>query len=168
MCAKIGLSWVRFPWVLFASLQLLWYAKNTATLLCMDFREGGARNKRKLLHQMCDFFDIRQVPFVVRNLKISGYVFFIGNKLAPILIERKRMEDIAANLSDGRWEEQQRVMRKAQFVLGGGEERNCKICYLIEGSIKSKIVHRGFVGRQECVKMSKMQLSPFLCLDSAC
>lgn len=116
--------------------------------ISMDFREGGAGNKRKLLHQMCDFLDTRKIPFVVRALKISDYVFFIGDKLAPILIERKRMEDIASSLSDGRWERQQRGMRKAQFVLGGGEKRNCKICYLIEGSIKKTTIHGGFVGNR--------------------
>ena len=29
-------------------------------------------------------------------------VFFVGNKLAPIMIERKSVEDVAASLADGK------------------------------------------------------------------
>ena len=70
---------------------------------------------------------------VVRELKIADYLFFVGGKLAPILIERKTAEDVANSLHDGRWERQQRSMRRAQYVLGGGPERRCQISYIIEG-----------------------------------
>jgi len=39
-------------------------------------------------------------------------------------------------------------MRKAQFVLGGGEARRCRICYLIEGDANKRVVHGGNVGRR--------------------
>ncbi len=39
--------------------------------ISMDFREGGG-GKHKL-HEMCNFFDEYQIPYVVRNLKISDY-----------------------------------------------------------------------------------------------
>ena len=84
---------------------------------------------------------------VVRELKISDYVFFVGDKLAPILIERKSADDVANSLADGRWERQQRSMRKAQYVLGGGAARRCQICYLIEGDPSRRVVHGGNVGR---------------------
>jgi len=113
--------------------------------LSMDFREGGGA---KTLHDMCNFLNQHQIPYVVRNLKISDYVFFVGNNLAPLLIERKSVEDVASSLSDGRWERQQRNMRKAQYVLGGGEERRCDICYLIEGDVNRQTVHGGYVGRR--------------------
>uniref|UniRef100_A0A6S8W6Q1 Crossover junction endonuclease MUS81 n=1 Tax=Chaetoceros debilis TaxID=122233 RepID=A0A6S8W6Q1_9STRA len=116
----------------------------------MDFREGGGGRKR--LCEMCDFFDQHQIPYVVRNLKISDYVFFVGSKLAPVLVERKSVEDVAASLYDGRWDRQQRSMRKAQYILGGGDERKCHICYLIEGDIERKIVHGGYVGRRSWQK----------------
>jgi len=111
----------------------------------MDFREGGGGGRK--LHNMCTFMDEHEIPYVVRDLKISDYVFFVGDKLVPVLIERKSIEDVASSLHDGRWERQQRNMRKAQYVLGGGEERKCHLCYLIEGDIERTTVHGGFVGR---------------------
>jgi hypothetical protein len=82
------------------------------------------------------------------NVIVLGLVFFVGNKLAPVLIERKSIEDVAHSLSDGRWKRQQQSMRKAQFVLGGGAARKCQICYLIEGDTATRTVHGGFIGRR--------------------
>ena len=133
----------------------------------MDFREGGGG--RHKLHEMCGFMDDHEIPYVVRDLKISDYVFFIGDKLVPVLIERKSIEDVASSLHDGRWERQQRNMRKAQHVLGGGEERKCHICYLIEGDIDRTTVHGGFVGRSAYRKASciTMETFNFSCLRSS-
>lgn len=114
--------------------------------MSMDCREGGGAGKS--LHKMCDQLDIRGVPYVVRELKIADYIFFVGDKLAPILIERKTSEDVAGSLHDGRWERQQRTMRKAQFVLGDGPARRCQICYIIEGDANKRKVHGGNVGRR--------------------
>ena len=72
----------------------------------------------------------------------------MGDKLAPILIERKTAEDVASSIHDGRWERQQNSMRKAQYVLGGGPARRCQICYIIEGDPNKKKVHGGNVGRR--------------------
>mmetsp|Transcript_9714 Transcript_9714/g.13737 ORF Transcript_9714/g.13737 Transcript_9714/m.13737 type:complete len:1135 (+) Transcript_9714:72-3476(+) len=113
--------------------------------MTMDYREGGGGSKS--LHKMCDLLDEYKVPYVVRDLKISDYVFFVGNKLAPILIERKSVDDVANSLADGRWERQQRNMRKAQYILGNGDERKCQICYLIEGDASKRTVHGGNIGR---------------------
>ena len=85
---------------------------------------------------------------MVRELKIADYVFFVGDKLAPILIERKTTDDVASSLHDGRWERQQRNMRKAQYILGDGPERRCQICYIIEGDANKNKVHGGNVGRR--------------------
>jgi ERCC4-type nuclease len=74
-------------------------------------------------------------------------VYFVGNKLAPILIERKSIDDLAGSLVDGRWESQQRNMRKAQYVLGKGEQRWCQICYIVEGEAGKRVVHGGAVAR---------------------
>ncbi len=86
----------------------------------------------------------------MNNMFIANHslVFFVGDKLAPVLIERKSIEDLAQSISDGRWKSQQHNMRKAQYVLGGGSERRCQLCYLIEGEIKSSIVHAGYIGRR--------------------
>ena len=45
-------------------------------------------------------------------------------------------------------------MRKAQYVLGGGESRKCKISYLIEGDASKRQVHGGFIGRATWRKVS--------------
>jgi len=96
-------------------------------------------------------------------------VFFVGDKLAPVLIERKSIEDVAHSLSDGRWGRQQYNMRKAQYVLGGGAERRCQLCYLIEGDPSLRTVHGGFVGRRSWgivsmnyVSFLKIQIDDFL------
>ena len=76
----------------------------------------------------CVIISMFVAPYVVRELKIADYLFFTGDKLAPILIERKTAENVlSSSLHDGRWERQQRAMRKAQFILGGGPERRCQI-----------------------------------------
>ena len=85
---------------------------------------------------------------MVRELKIADYIFFVGDKLAPVLIERKTVDDVASSLHDGRWERQQRNMRKAQYVLGDGPARRCQICYIIEGDANKRKVHGGNVGRR--------------------
>ena len=112
--------------------------------LSVDFREGGGG--RFNLHKMCSTLEILGCPFVVRELKIADYVYFVGNKLAPFLVERKSIEDVAHSVADGRWERQQRNMRQAQYVLGG-PDRKCHIGYLIEGDASNVVVHGGKVGR---------------------
>lgn len=113
--------------------------------ISMDYREGGGGTNK--LHEMCKYFDDQKVPYVVRDLKIADYIFFIGDKLAPVIIERKTLEDVAKSLVDGRWERQQRNMRKAQYILGGAN-RKCHLCYIIEGDIDRVTVHGGYVGRR--------------------
>jgi hypothetical protein len=114
--------------------------------ICVDNREGGGAAIG--LHRLCDDLDVAQAPYVVRTLKIADYVFFVGDQLAPILIERKSAEDLAGSLADGRWLRQQQAMRKAQYILGNGSVRRCDICYLVEGDASKKVVHGGNVGRQ--------------------
>ena len=125
--------------------------------IAIDGREGGGGSRK--LHDFCEFMDLNEVPYFVRNLKISDYAFFVGNKLAPVLIERKSIEDVAHSLFDGRWESQQRRMRKAQYVLGGGDARKCQLCYLIEGDVDKTIAHGGFVGRSNHRKVCPLYLS---------
>jgi hypothetical protein len=72
--------------------------------ISMDFREGGGGSKS--LHKMCDNLEREGVPYVVRELKIADYLFFVGDLLAPMLVERKSVDDVAASLVDGRWERQ--------------------------------------------------------------
>jgi ERCC4-type nuclease len=77
----------------------------------------------------CGFMDDHEISYVVRDLKISEYVFFVGEMLITVFIERKSIEDVASSLHDGRWERQQRNMRKAQHVLV--RERNENVIFAI-------------------------------------
>ena len=38
--------------------------------------------------------------------------------IAPVLIERKSIQDVAGSLADGRWESQKKGMREGQQVFG--------------------------------------------------
>ena len=127
--------------------------------ISMDYREGGGGSNK--LHDMCKYFDDQKVPYVVRDLKIADYIFFIGDKLAPVIIERKTLEDVAKSLVDGRWERQQRNMRKAQYILGGAE-RKCHLCYVIEGDLDRVTVHGGYVGRRADGVVSDMLFAVFI------
>jgi len=70
--------------------------------MSIDSREGGGNSKS--LHKFCDLLDEYGVPFVVKKLKISDYVFFVGDKIAPILIERNQlmMWHVVLQMGDGR------------------------------------------------------------------
>jgi hypothetical protein len=45
-------------------------------------------------------------------------------------------------------------MRKALYILGGGEARRGHICYLIEGDASRRTVHGGNVGRRSWDQVS--------------
>merc|ERR1740139_1938364 len=113
--------------------------------LCVDLREGGGGSKG--LHSMCDLLDGHGVPYVVREIRVADYLFFVGNKLAPVMVERKSVEDVASSMADGRGGRQQKNMRIAQYLLGG-RDRKCQMSYLIEGVVSKQKVHGGNVGRR--------------------
>jgi ERCC4-type nuclease len=79
--------------------------KYKSVTMCVDHREGGGGSRS--LHKLCDYLDEGNVPYVVRELKVADYMFFVHDKIAPVLIERKSAEDVAGSLADGRWERQQ-------------------------------------------------------------
>ena len=122
------------------------YANLTVVI---DFREGGGPSNN--LHKFCNHLDCRKVPFVVRELKISDYVFFYGECIAPYFVERKSLVDVANSLADNRWENQKTNMKKARAVLGS----SCKLYYIIEGNPERiDEVHGGYVGRAEWKKVN--------------
>lgn len=122
------------------------YANLTVVI---DFREGGGPSNN--LHKFCNHLDCRRVPFVVRELKISDYVFFYGEYIAPYFVERKSLVDVANSLADSRWENQKTNMKKARIVLGS----SCKLYYIIEGDPeRMDKVHGGYVGRAEWKKVN--------------
>ena len=92
------------------------------------------------------------MPYFVRHLNIADYIILTrtGHGLArefvaPVLIERKSVEDVACSISDGRWLAQQRRMMAARQI--GGDYAGCRLVYIIEGDAKQRRVHGGGVGR---------------------
>jgi hypothetical protein len=83
--------------------------------LAVDSREGGGgTSSRKTLHEMCNTLDLSKIPYFVGPLAIGDYAFFSGNRLCPILVERKSVQDVAQSIHDGRWESQKRRMYRGK------------------------------------------------------
>jgi hypothetical protein len=78
-------------------------------IMGMDLREGGAATK-SVLHKMCNKLDWTKLPYFVASLTIGDYIFLHNNKLVPVLIERKSVQDVAQSIYDGRWHRQKRRM----------------------------------------------------------
>ena len=89
--------------------------------------------------------DMIKIPYFVCTLNIGDYCFFAGNKLLPVLIERKSIEDVASSIYDGRWENQKRRMYQGQFVFG---YKDCRMAYIIEGRKETQQITDGYVGQR--------------------
>ena len=107
----------------------------------------GKRVNQILLDSRCNKLDMTGLPYFVGNLDIGDYCFFSGNRLCPILVERKSIEDIAHSIYDGRWERQKQRMYIGQFVFGYGDEAS-KLCFLVEGMEDKHQVTGGFIGNR--------------------
>lgn len=112
--------------------------------LAVDMREGGGPTKK--LHVMCNKLDMLKMPYFVCTLNIGDYCFFAGNKILPVLVERKSIEDVAKSIHDGRWERQKHRMYQGQYVFG---YENCRMAYIIEGVIGTQLLTGGLVGQTE-------------------
>lgn len=110
-------------------------------VLCMDFREGGGGTR--VLHQMCNDLDSIQLPYFVASLSIGDYVFFHKDKLLPVLIERKSVEDLAQSIYDGRWQSQKKRMYQGQYIFG---YEKAILIYIVEGKQEHHLVTGGFIG----------------------
>jgi len=112
--------------------------------LAVDRNEGGGDAHN--LHKMCNKLDMTGLPYFVGTLSIGDYCFFSGNKLCPLLVERKSIEDVAISVSDGRWESQKKRMYQGQYVFGYS---TCRIAYIIEGKEETQQVTGGFIGHRK-------------------
>ena len=112
--------------------------------LAVDMREGGGQDKK--LHVMCNKLDMLKMPYFVCTLKIGDYCFFAGNKILPVLIERKSIFDGAHSMYDGRWERQKHRMYQGQYVFG---YENCRMAYIIEGEKRTQLLTGDLVGHTE-------------------
>ncbi|CAJ1951908.1 unnamed protein product [Cylindrotheca closterium] len=110
--------------------------------LAVDNREGGGPKKK--LHYMCNKLDTLKIPYFVHPLSIGDYCFFAGDKLLPILIERKSIQDVAHSIYDKRWVNQKKRMYHGQYVFG---HQNCRMAYIIEGRKESQQLSGGYVGQ---------------------
>ena len=110
------------------------------------------------MHTLCNMLDLQGLPYLVRHLKIADYLFLLSpggpgaarDRVAPILVERKTMEDVAASINDGRWQAQQQRMlaaRRLHARRGAGAYARCRLVYILEGDVKQRVVHGGNVGR---------------------
>ncbi|CAB9511880.1 MUS81 endonuclease homolog (Saccharomyces cerevisiae) [Seminavis robusta] len=113
--------------------------------LAVDNREGGGPKKR--LHAMCNKLDWLKTPYFVRSLDIGDYCLFATDtdRLLPVLVERKSVQDVAASIYDGRWTNQKRRMYQGQYVFGYD---NCRLVYIIEGNRDAQQLTGGYVGER--------------------
>ena len=86
-----------------------------------------------------------QIPYFVGTLSIGDYAFFSGNRLCPILVERKSVQDVAQSIHDGRWKNQKQRMYRGQYVFGYETSR---IAFLIEGKAEAQQVTGGYIGHR--------------------
>jgi hypothetical protein len=118
--------------------------------LAVDRREGGGPKQK--LHTMCNKLDTLKIPYFVCTIDIGDYCFFAGNKLLPVLIERKSIQDVAHSIYDGRWTSQKQRMYQGQFVFG---YNNCSLAYIIEGKKEMQELTGGYVGQSQFNVTSK-------------
>mmetsp|Transcript_882 Transcript_882/g.1257 ORF Transcript_882/g.1257 Transcript_882/m.1257 type:complete len:839 (+) Transcript_882:72-2588(+) len=112
--------------------------------LAVDKREGGGPKKK--LHQMCNKLDTLKIPYLVCTLDIGDYCFFADQKLLPVLIERKSIQDVAQSIYDGRWLSQKKRMYHGQYVFG---YKYCRMAYIIEGKKETQQLTGGYVGERQ-------------------
>mmetsp|Transcript_17996 Transcript_17996/g.44458 ORF Transcript_17996/g.44458 Transcript_17996/m.44458 type:complete len:880 (-) Transcript_17996:89-2728(-) len=112
--------------------------------LAVDNREGGGPKKK--LHYMCNKLDTLKIPYFVHPLSIGDYCFFAGDKLLPVLIERKSIQDVAHSIYDKRWVNQKKRMYHGQYVFG---HQNCRMAYIIEGRKETQQLSGGYVGQRQ-------------------
>ena len=85
------------------------------------------------------------LPYFVGNLDIGDYCFFASNRLCPILIERKSIEDVALSLYDGRWLSQKKRMYHGLYVFGYD---CCRLVFIIEGKEEKQQMTGGYIGNR--------------------
>jgi ERCC4-type nuclease len=82
----------------------------------------------------------------VGTLTVGDYLFFSRDRLCPILVERKSIQDIAMSIHDGRWKKQKQRMYHGQYVFGYD---NSRIAFIIEGKQETQLVTGGYIGHRK-------------------
>lgn len=73
--------------------------------------------------------DLKDTQIVIENLQI-GDIILSYNDSECVILERKSIQDLAASIKDGRYEEQ-------SYRLNGSSCHNHNILYIIEGDVNS-------------------------------
>lgn len=96
-------------------------------ILLVDIQETSGKNK-KTLDQTRGYLDSLGVNYEVRRLTVGDFLWIArdqgGNELVlPYIVERKRMDDLASSIRDGRFHEQKHRLKQSGIQ---------NIIYLIE------------------------------------
>ncbi|ALC48154.1 mus81 [Drosophila busckii] len=96
-------------------------------LLLVDTQETSGKHKR-VLDQTRGYLQTLQVPHEVRRLTVGDFLWIARNAagdelVLPYVVERKRMDDLASSIRDGRFHEQKHRLRQCGLP---------QIIYLIE------------------------------------
>lgn len=82
-------------------------------------------------NKLIELFKTQNIEFSIESLQIGDIVIRDINKKDIIIIERKSVSDMAASISDGRYNEQ-------SYRLNACDTANHNIVYLIEGDIRQQ------------------------------
>lgn len=93
-------------------------------LLCIDYREKD----------LIQLFDPEMIE--VCNLDVGDIMITDDNKKPRLIFERKTLNDLAASIKDGRYNEQ-------SYRLDNHEIENHNIFYIIEGNMSSYQISKG-------------------------
>lgn len=112
-------------------------------VLLVDAREGGGDARG--LREVCAALQQHGTPFATAHLPVGDYLWVARRDGAeyclPLVMERKRVDDLAASMVDGRYGSQKERMRWCARHLGMDDLRYC-----VEGD-PSKMVLEACCGR---------------------
>ncbi|XP_054740174.1 crossover junction endonuclease MUS81 [Anastrepha obliqua] len=124
-------------------------------ILLVDTQETNGKNKRTLDQTRC-YLESFDILYEVRRLTIGDFLWIArdqeGNELVlPFIVERKRFDDLASSIRDGRFHEQKHRLRQCgiQNVIylvedyGNNEHLGLPIESLQQAIVNTQI-HSGF------------------------
>ncbi|XP_018805079.1 PREDICTED: crossover junction endonuclease MUS81 [Bactrocera latifrons] len=96
--------------------QVIMSPGNFRIILLVDTQETSGKNKRTL-DQTRSYLESFEVLYEVRRLTIGDFLWIArdqeGNELVlPYIVERKRFDDLASSIRDGRFHEQKHRLRQ--------------------------------------------------------
>lgn len=109
------------------------------------------------IHVIGDALRQRGVKYVARSLPIGDYLFIVRDTLGeeyvlPIIVERKRLDDLCKSMMDGRYAKQKKVMLRCTVFQ--------RRVYLVEGTYSQ--YRRDFALAQVCLHATEWYPVPKL------